>query len=458
MVALQFLFFVVAMTAATNVGTDQSRGLFCRCWRSRRQSEDPKLSAIVPISDLSSLDSTDDFASGSRATPIEAAKARSIARSIAPIVAPPSSPRVDPDSPEKPSPEHGVAVNGRPTVPDRPPETKTAAVEENVKTSVQVRVPDEDGNKSPGQKTVPSAPECVIASVDALPTASADAAAAYLEAQRYQAPLNDCIESQLGPQVEPYIGRKTLVLDLDETLIHSCFRHVPNPDITITVEIDEHHHKVSVRKRPGVDEFLAQVAQLYEVVVYTASKAKYANPLLDQLDKNGVVASRLFREACTRHTGGYVKDLSRLGRELKHVIIIDNSPLCYALQPQNAIPIKTWRDDMSDNELLELIPILQSLAEVDNIPLLLNEIVWTNDVESEDEAEAAAAGASNASGGASPARGGSSPARSKSRERADSGDREKKRSSSGGSSSTRREQTESSGEKVKRGRGRSNSK
>jgi len=190
---------------------------------------------------------------------------------------------------------------------------------------------------------------------------------------------------QLGPQAGPNTGRKTLVLDLDETLVHSSFRVVQNADIVISVEIEGENHAVYVRKRPGCDEFLVRVAELYEVVIYTASMSKYASPLLDELDKSGVCHWRLYREACTRLTQGYVKDLSRLGRDLRSVIIIDNSPICYSLQPDNAIPIQTWRDDIHDRELLDLIPILISLAEVDDIPQVLRQIIWSADDEALDE-------------------------------------------------------------------------
>lgn len=190
-------------------------------------------------------------------------------------------------------------------------------------------------------------------------------------------------QPQLGPQVGTNIGRKTLVLDLDETLIHSSFRVVRNADIVIAVEIEGEHHQVYVRKRPGVDEFLVRVAQLYEIVVYTASMSKYASPLLDKLDVNNVCTWRLYREACTKLKQGYVKDLARLGRDLKTTIIIDNSPTCYALQPDNAIPIRTWRDDVNDRELLDLIPILFSLADVDNIPQVLKQVIWSGEEEEE---------------------------------------------------------------------------
>jgi len=175
-------------------------------------------------------------------------------------------------------------------------------------------------------------------------------------------------EGQLGPQAGPNVGRKTLVVDLDETLVHSSFIDHGSSNLIVHVEIEGEVHPVYVGKRPGVDEFLEKMTQLYEVVVYTAATSKYANAVLDELDPYGMLAFRLFREACTPSPFGYVKDLSKLGRELSNIIIIDNSPVCYSLQPENAIPIQTWRSNPSDTELLDLMPILWALSTVENIP------------------------------------------------------------------------------------------
>lgn len=65
--------------------------------------------------------------------------------------------------------------------------------------------------------------------------------------------------------------------------------------------------------------------------------AQYADPVADLLDQWGVFRERLFRESCVFHRGNYVKDLSRLGRELSKVIIIDNSPASYIFHPENAV-------------------------------------------------------------------------------------------------------------------------
>lgn len=178
----------------------------------------------------------------------------------------------------------------------------------------------------------------------------------------------------LPPQAPEFKGKKCLVLDLDETLVHSSFKILHQADFTIPVEIEGNYHNVYVIKRPGVDQFMKRVGELYEVVVFTASVSKYGDPLLDQLDIHHVVHHRLFRESCYNHQGNYVKDLSQVGRDLKETIIIDNSPTSYIFHPQHAVPISSWFSDAHDNELLDLIPVLEDLAgsQVQDVSLVLD--------------------------------------------------------------------------------------
>ena len=83
-------------------------------------------------------------------------------------------------------------------------------------------------------------------------------------------------------------------------------------------------------------------------MVFTASLQGYANPLLDLLDPARYVAHRLFRQHCTSSNIGYIKDLSRINRNIKDMIIIDNSPVSYHYQPENAIAISSWFDSKID--------------------------------------------------------------------------------------------------------------
>lgn len=82
---------------------------------------------------------------------------------------------------------------------------------------------------------------------------------------------------------------------------------------------------------------------------------------------------RLFREACVYYRGNYVKDLSRLGRDLNKVIILDNSPASYIFHPNNAVPCISWFDDMNDTELTDLIPHFERLSAVDSVYSILKQ-------------------------------------------------------------------------------------
>ena len=105
----------------------------------------------------------------------------------------------------------------------------------------------------------------------------------------------------------------------------------------------------------------------YEIVMFTASLSKYAEPLYSKLDHGRVTSTLLYREHCTFYNGLFVKDMARLGRNLNDVIIIDNSPTSYLFQPENALPSISWYEDKTDNELLTMIPILEKLAYVRDV-------------------------------------------------------------------------------------------
>ncbi|XP_056663979.1 carboxy-terminal domain RNA polymerase II polypeptide A small phosphatase 1 isoform X2 [Monodelphis domestica] len=138
------------------------------------------------------------------------------------------------------------------------------------------------------------------------------------------------------------LGKICVVIDLDETLVHSSFKPVSNADFIIPVEIDGMVHQ-------------------------------YADPVADLLDKWGSFRARLFRESCVFHRGNYVKDLSRLGRDLRRVLILDNSPASYVFHPDNAVPVASWFDNMGDTELQDLLPFFERLSRVDDIYSVLKQ-------------------------------------------------------------------------------------
>lgn len=175
-----------------------------------------------------------------------------------------------------------------------------------------------------------------------------------------EADIQNEIDGRLGRRKPEHRNRKTIVIDLDETLVHSSFKAVHQCDFIVPVEIDNVIHNVYVLVRPGAIEFLDMCARHYEVVLFTASLAKYADPLLDLLDLNRTIDYRLFRDSCVQIGYSYVKDLSQLGRRMSDIMIIDNSPQSYRFQPQNAIPCTSWFDDKRDTELIDLCNVMET--------------------------------------------------------------------------------------------------
>ena len=155
----------------------------------------------------------------------------------------------------------------------------------------------------------------------------------------------------------PYIGNKsnkpyTLVLDLDETLIH--FKPNPNNEESGTIKI-----------RPYLYQFLDNIKKYYELVVFTAATQEYADPIINALEQHKKYFDyRLYRVHTIIIDNDFVKDLSKLGRDLSRILIVDNMEQNYKLQKNNGITIRPfWGKDNEDSALIDLLDILIKIAE-----------------------------------------------------------------------------------------------
>ena len=180
---------------------------------------------------------------------------------------------------------------------------------------------------------------------------------------------------------------KSLVLDLDETLIFTSFQPLINSDICFEIDlgIDEQNNskaknskiyslrkmpKISktiyLSKRPYLELFLSELYPFYEICVFSASSEKYASPIIDIIDTKKVITKKFFRKDCLHlnnsETFSYIKDLEKIDKNYNDIIIIDDNVSSFVLQKENGIPIKSWRGDQEDIELLKLIPILKNLS------------------------------------------------------------------------------------------------
>ncbi|KAF8984689.1 mitochondrial inner membrane protein required for protein import, partial [Entomortierella lignicola] len=159
--------------------------------------------------------------------------------------------------------------------------------------------------------------------------------------------MTNPIWDKLLPDPFPYQQPYTLVINLDNTLIHSTW---------------DKEHGWRVAKRPGAEYFLAYLFQHYEIVIFTTQTSDTALRILDKLDPYQYAVYRLFRESTRYIDGKHVKDLSHLNRDLSKVIIMDSNPDAYSLQPENAIAMKPWTGDPNDTELVAMIPFLEAIV------------------------------------------------------------------------------------------------
>lgn len=103
--------------------------------------------------------------------------------------------------------------------------------------------------------------------------------------------------------------------------------HCDGADFTFPIFFDMKHHTVYVRQRPFLRLFLERAAQIFEIVIFTASQSIYAEKLLDILDPDRkIISKRVYRESCVFSDGNYTKDLTILGIDLAKVAIVDNTP------------------------------------------------------------------------------------------------------------------------------------
>ncbi|XP_002132618.2 CTD nuclear envelope phosphatase 1 [Drosophila pseudoobscura] len=170
------------------------------------------------------------------------------------------------------------------------------------------------------------------------------------------------------------VKKKTLVLDLDETLMTSVFvkkgvkggrgskkkckwHYVP-----VDFEFNLHDSTVKVYKRPFVDHFLDQVSKWFDIVVFTAGTEPYATPIIDYLDGGrNILGHRLFRDKCVTVQGFNAKFVSIVNDDKANVILLDNSiPEC-CFNVDNSIPIFDYIIGDWDTELLNLLPFLDAI-------------------------------------------------------------------------------------------------
>lgn len=172
------------------------------------------------------------------------------------------------------------------------------------------------------------------------------------------------------PRRKGYEYKKTVIFDLDETLVHCCDEYSVDATVILPIKSPTGETiEVSICVRPYAVECLRQVSKNYEIIIFTASYQYYADAILDYLDPDHeMIHHRFYRQHCIQMEGMYIKDLRIFAnRKIKDMIIVDNYAHSFAYQIDNGIPIISWIDYEHDIELHGLIYYLDKLVKVDDV-------------------------------------------------------------------------------------------
>ena len=160
----------------------------------------------------------------------------------------------------------------------------------------------------------------------------------------------------ISPKPYPYLKytspkNYTLILDIDETLFH--------------FKINEDDDEQGVLKiRPGVFQFIDEIKEYYEIILFSEAEESYIELITEAIGENRYLYDYILcRDYVTIVGQNFVKELSKIGRPLDKIIIIDNMPQNFSYNKENSIYIKSfWGEENDDKALIDLIPILINIA------------------------------------------------------------------------------------------------
>lgn len=151
--------------------------------------------------------------------------------------------------------------------------------------------------------------------------------------------------------------KKTLILDLDETLIHADIDNIyPDCDFQIEIELNQIKALIKIILRPYLYDLLEYASEFFNIIVFTAGTKDYADKIIDYIDPNKkYIKNRLYRDSCFEFHNFYIKDLNLISDiDLKQVIIVDNCIFSFMKNLRNGILVTSFYNNKSDDELRSL--------------------------------------------------------------------------------------------------------
>ncbi|KAH8620542.1 putative NLI interacting factor like phosphatase [Trypanosoma vivax] len=157
-------------------------------------------------------------------------------------------------------------------------------------------------------------------------------------------PQRSSITYLIAPKESKLAGRPTVVLDLDETLVYA--RDGP------------------LYVRPGLEELLQFLGENCETVLWTAGVKHYAEAVVRQIDRNGIVHHTICRDSAWFNGASCSKDLKLLGRDTATTIVFENTPDCIRGFEQNGVLVADYEGgELEDHTLYAILGLLCDLVQ-----------------------------------------------------------------------------------------------
>jgi CTD small phosphatase-like protein 2 len=183
---------------------------------------------------------------------------------------------------------------------------------------------------------------------------------------------------KIPPPKTKKLTNKTLVLDLDNTLVYVMTAQAfdskkvfKDADVRSAKYIDTKKGitmELRIIIRPYAIEMLKQLTTYYEIIIFTAANKAYGDAVIDELDPtNTLIDYRLYRDSCIRSNSSYVKDLRILDRKMESMVMVDDSIASFSSHLENGIFIPPFAGGEPDNELGALWIFLRQITSATDV-------------------------------------------------------------------------------------------
>ena len=166
------------------------------------------------------------------------------------------------------------------------------------------------------------------------------------------------------------MARPLLILDIDETLLYAS-------TVPLETACDYIAERTWVYKRPYVDTFLSQVAEKFELAVWSSARASYVEEICSNVFPNISFIFTLSCEHClSLNIDGMTQSVKPIGVlahcniDMRRVLMVDNSPQKHCLNPEYLVTIPSYYADSTDTELLQLSTYLKKISQCEDFTLV----------------------------------------------------------------------------------------